>query len=116
MIGIVAAALLLIGVLLSLVSAASAQAKAATAADLAALAAADVARGLKMGEPCEAADLIAKEHGAELTSCQLDPSQRGTVTVTTRVPTMFVIEWLQAFDLAGVGRARAGPPPPVTHH
>lgn len=112
MVGLVAVGLLLIGMVLSIVTAAGAQAKAATAADLAALAAADVARGLKSGEPCQVAELIAVDHGADVTSCQQEAGQRGTVSVTTRVPTHFLLEWLQAFDLAGVGKARAGPPPP----
>lgn len=109
--GLVASGILLLTMVLAVVTASSAQSKAATAADMAALAAADVARGLKSGEPCNTAQLLAAEHGAELSSCQIDSTHAVTVSVTTRVPTVFVLEWLQAFDLAGVGKARAGPPP-----
>lgn len=111
MLALIGAAIMLIGMVLAIVTSVSAQSKAATAADLAALAAADAARGLTSGEPCQVAAHLASAHDAELTSCQRDAGGAGTVAVTTRVSTVYWLEWLQDFDLAGVGKARAGPPP-----
>jgi secretion/DNA translocation related TadE-like protein len=76
--------------------------RAASAADLAALAAADVARGLKPGDPCAAAAETAAQNNATLTSCLL--AGEGIVEVRTRL--------LQGTVLGtATGHSRAGPPP-----
>ena len=62
--------------------------KARTAADTAALAAADAARGLTSGEPCNVAKEVARANGAELTDCLASADQgKAVVTVRIRLPT-----------------------------
>ncbi|UAJ80440.1 flp pilus-assembly TadE/G-like family protein [Leifsonia sp. ZF2019] len=73
--------------------------RAATVADLAALAAADAAVGRIGGEPCELADRVAEENGAELEEC-LMAGLEATVTVGVDIPG----GWRAAVS------ARAGPP------
>ncbi|WP_120521861.1 Rv3654c family TadE-like protein [Arthrobacter celericrescens] len=76
--------------------------RAAAAADLAALAAADVARGLKPGDPCTVAAETARQNNASLTSCLL--AGGGIVEVRTRL-------MQGSFLGSATGRSRAGPPP-----
>ncbi|WP_090816693.1 MULTISPECIES: Rv3654c family TadE-like protein [unclassified Arthrobacter] len=94
-------ALLLVAVLL-LAQAVVMASRASSAADLAALAAADAARGLTPGEPCEVASGVAVRHSAKLTSCTVLGG--GVVEVATGLEHRF--DWGPA-----TGRARAGPPP-----
>ena len=56
--------------------------RAAKAADLAALAAADVARGLSPGIPCETAQAVARENGADAVECEVVAPENTTVDVT----------------------------------
>lgn len=101
--GLAMAMLLLLTGVLWLGQAAAAAGKAATAADLAALAAADVARGLTPGDPCQVAADLAIRLGASLTSCQVQGAQADTVQVEVIVRSG--LPW------AAHGLARAGPPP-----
>jgi secretion/DNA translocation related TadE-like protein len=75
-----------------------AQQRAAGAADTAALAAADVARGIASGIPCNLADILAAANGARLTGCETD----GAI-VTVRVE-------IVVLGLVIPGSATAGPP------
>lgn len=101
--GLAMAVLLLLTGVLWLGQAAAAAGKAATAADLAALAAADVARGLAEGDPCQVAADLAARHGATLTSCQVLGAWADTVQVEVTVRTG--LPW------PAHGLALAGPPP-----
>ncbi len=103
MAGIACAILLLLAMVVILVQAAVGASRASTAADLAALAAADAARGLTQGEPCEVAGEVAGRHGVELESCQQIGAQGHIVDVTTSVQISYMLG-------AASGRARAGPP------
>lgn len=97
----------LLVVLLLLVQAAITTQRAAKAADLSALAAADVARGLAGGVPCDVARQVATDNGAQLTSCELATPEQTTVDVHTS------IELTGALKIFGQakGQSRAGPPP-----
>jgi len=78
-------------------------AKAATAADLAALAAADAARGLTTGDPCQvAADMVAR-HGAVLVSCEVVGKDADTVQIE--------VSLLTGLPWPAYSKSRAGPPP-----
>jgi secretion/DNA translocation related TadE-like protein len=80
-----------------------AAAKAARAADLAALVAADAERGLRPGQPCGMAEVVARLNEAVVVGCEIEsPGER--VRVNLRVPTPS--GWGSA-----EGRARAGKPP-----
>lgn len=104
MAGLALLTLLLIASAVLLLQAAVAASKAATAADLAALAAADVARGLAVGEPCSVAAAVAERHDASLRQCSLGATSPRTVTVHVSVHVGGLLP-----DAAGA--ARAGPPP-----
>ncbi|WP_307084637.1 Rv3654c family TadE-like protein [Arthrobacter agilis] len=78
--------------------------KAATAADLAALAAADVARGLTPGDPCRAAEVVARQHGAVMRACSVGTTGSGTAMIRVSVDGRGLLP-------DAVGAARAGPPP-----
>lgn len=81
--------------------------RAAKAADLAALAAADSARGLAGGVPCDVAAAVARENAAALDGCRLVAPDNTTVEVRTSIAL--------SGPLARLGPARgisrAGPPP-----
>ncbi|WP_421083340.1 Rv3654c family TadE-like protein [Rothia nasimurium] len=80
--------------------------RAATAADLAALAAADAARGLTPGQPCELAAEVSQANGADLAGCARPAGRTGTVDISVTVP----IPGPFAFLGPARGIARAGPP------
>ena len=96
---------LLVGVLL-LAQAGIATHRAGKAADLAALAAADTARGLVAGEPCAAAERVARDNGARLEQCELVGPERVVVDVRTAV----VLDGPLSRFGAARGVSRAGPP------
>lgn len=75
--------------------------RAASAADLAALAAADAARGLAPGEPCDVASRTAHANRAVLRECVVDGE---TVTVA-------VAPQGGPVKITPERRSRAGPPP-----
>ena len=81
--------------------------RAAKAADLAALAAADVARGLSPGIPCETAQAVARENGADAVECAVVAPENTTVDVTA---TIALPPPLTPLGPAR-GVSRAGPPP-----
>lgn len=99
--GVAMAILLLTAMILGMAQAAAAAAKAATSADLAALAAADVHRGLAVGDACEVAAEVAALHKAQLVACALSDDMTVQVSVVVRTPLPWPAE----------GKARAGPPP-----
>lgn len=80
--------------------------RAAKAADLSALAAADVARGLSPGIPCDVAARVAEENGAQLGECSVVAPENTSVDVTA------TIELPQPLPGLGpaTGVSRAGPP------
>ncbi|WP_313960141.1 Rv3654c family TadE-like protein [Kocuria salsicia] len=80
--------------------------RAAKAADLSALAAADVARGLSSGIPCDVAARVAEENGAQLADCSVVAPENTSVDVTA------TIELPQPITGLGpaTGVSRAGPP------
>ncbi|MCP3426983.1 hypothetical protein NBM05_13430 [Rothia sp. AR01] len=81
--------------------------RAATAADLAALAAADAARGLRDGIPCEEAERTAASNGARMTDCAAAPGIVGGMDVRVSVGLAPAVGFLGPAR----GLARAGPPP-----
>lgn len=81
--------------------------RAAKAADLAALAAADSARGLAGGVPCDVARGVAQDNGAVLDHCELVTPERTTVDVRTSIALFGPLKPLGP----AVGISRAGPPP-----
>lgn len=104
MVGVCAVALGLVGLLLLLGQAATAQARAATGADLAALAAADTARGLRSGYPCDVAGAVAAANRVRMTGCRLFTDRGGIAEIAVTAPMPY--PWPPA-----TGRARAGAPP-----
>ncbi|MDO4253862.1 MAG: flp pilus-assembly TadE/G-like family protein [Kocuria sp.] len=99
-------AIFLLGAVLLVGQAVILKHRAGNAADLSALAAADVARGLLPGDPCEAARTVATDNGADLVDCTLVEPDMTTVDVTVGIDLPGV--------LAPLGQAesvsRAGPP------
>ena len=81
--------------------------RAAKAADLAALAAADVARGLSPGIPCETAQAVARENGADAVECEVVAPENTTVDVTATIDLPSPLTPLGPAR----GVSRAGPPP-----
>ena len=81
--------------------------RAAKAADLAALAAADTARGLASGVPCDVARAVTEENGAVMDHCELVTRDQTTVDVRTSIALFGPLEPLGP----AVGVSRAGPPP-----
>lgn len=108
-VGLAAATVFGLLVILTLASVASAAGQAATAADLAALAAADAARGLAPGEPCEVASETAGRNGARLEGCRRS-GDGVVVDVWTSVQVGPAAAWLARVGLDASGRSRAGPP------
>lgn len=104
--GIIAVLLVFFSVLAGLIAAVTANHRASTAADLAALAAADSARGLTLGEPCQVANETAANNGAMLIACARSPTREGTVDVRVQVE----ISGPYAFLGPAESLARAGPP------
>ncbi|MCT1367954.1 Rv3654c family TadE-like protein [Kocuria massiliensis] len=85
---------------------AAAHHRARTAADLAALAAADAARGLLSGAPCDVGRKVVEENGARLVQCCSPQGRADVIDVRTHVD---LPSWLRRLGpVAGV--ARAGPP------
>ncbi|MDN5572941.1 MAG: flp pilus-assembly TadE/G-like family protein [Micrococcales bacterium] len=80
--------------------------RAGNAADLSALAAADTARGLRIGQPCEVAVELAELNGAEVLDCAVvgPEATTGDVEVGIDLPPS-----LSVFGQAH-GRSRAGAP------
>ncbi len=105
---LVVVALLIAGAVLAWVAATRAAMQAASAADLSALAAADTARGLRPGEPCKVAALLAQSNGAQLASCTVEPDGQ-SVRVTTHVPVGFRAMGIELY--LAESQARAGAPP-----
>ncbi|MHA7246325.1 Rv3654c family TadE-like protein [Arthrobacter tecti] len=103
MVGVGMSALLLLTIVILFAQASVAASRAATAADLSALAAADAARGLRDGVPCEVASEVAGRHGARLTACLLQGEAEHIVQVATAVESTPILPPAE-------GRARAGPP------
>ncbi|MBO0985092.1 Rv3654c family TadE-like protein [Rathayibacter sp. SD072] len=98
-IGVVAGTILVTAAVLAGCGALVGHQRAVAAADGAALAAADVASGLLPGEPCGAADRVARAGAAQVSECAVD---EGVATVEVVVSVGPVV--LPA-------RSRAGPPP-----
>lgn len=99
--------LLLVGISCAgLIGVVAANHRAAKAADLAALAAADAARGLTSGDPCDRAQEVATANLAHVSACVLPPGLSGTVDIRTSVD----IAGPFAFLGPAQGVSRAGPP------
>lgn len=80
--------------------------RAGNAADLSALAAADTARGLRIGDPCEVAAELAQLNGAEVLDCAVVGPEATTVDVEVGID---LPPSLSVFGQAH-GRSRAGAP------
>lgn len=80
--------------------------RAENAADLSALAAADTARGLRIGQPCEVAAELAELNGAEVLDCAVVGPEATTVDVEVGID---LPSALSVFGQAR-GRSRAGAP------
>lgn len=109
MLAVVCMAVLGLAAVLMFTAAAQAAAKAGTAADLAALAAADAARLLLPGDPCEVAASTAAANHATVEGCSREGPGGEIVKVHVQVhvsPVGWLPEFLQARAVA-----RAGPPP-----
>ena len=109
---LVTAALLLAAGILAWSAVTRAAMQAASAADLAALAAADTARGLRAGDPCPAAGLLASANEARLESCVIEAD--GT-TVRVQVSVAITFSALGIEFPAASAQARAGAPPLTQH-
>lgn len=99
MLTVLAALMLLLAAALTLLQVHVAASRAAVAADLAALSAADVARGLMIGEPCDLAAQTITAHGAVMTSCDISPPGVAHVQVRLTSP----------IGLETTAESRAGP-------
>lgn len=105
-------AIFLLGVVLLVGQAAILKHRAGNAADLAALAAADTARGLVPGDPCQIARDVASVNGADLLECTVIEPELTTVEVTVGVDLPGVLSPLgQAENVS-----RAGPPEDSPFH
>lgn len=104
--GIIAVLLIFLGVIAGLTSVSSANHRATTAADLSALAAADAARGLRSGDPCDVAEQVATANKAQLVGCAspAEDSEVMDVRVQVTVAGPFV------FIGPAESVSRAGPP------
>lgn len=109
---LVIAALLLAAGVLAWSAVTRAAMQAASAADLSALAAADTARGLRAGDPCPAAGLLASANEARLESCVIEAD--GT-TVRVQVSVAITFSALGIEFPAASAQARAGAPPLTQH-
>ncbi|MDO4917878.1 MAG: flp pilus-assembly TadE/G-like family protein [Rothia sp. (in: high G+C Gram-positive bacteria)] len=104
--GIIAVLLILAVAVAGLIGALAANHRALSAADLSALAAADAARGLRSGEPCEVAAQVARQNKAELVNCVAPAQHSGTIDVRVNCK---ISGPFAALGPAEAG-ARAGPP------
>lgn len=104
---LVAVALLAAGCVLLFLAAGQATTRAGTAADLAALAAADTARGLRAGSPCDVAQALTETNGAMLTECRVEGAG-DTVRLSVAVEVGFSFAGLRLYRATAT--ARAGPP------
>lgn len=104
--GLVAVLLILLIFITGLFGVMTAKKRASTAADLSALAAADAARGLREGEPCEVAAQVAEDNETHLAGCAAPSGRQGTidVRVTSKISGPF------AFLGDADAISRAGPP------
>lgn len=104
--GAVSVILILFVFITGLFGAMTAKQRASTAADLSALAAADAARGLREGEPCDVAAQVAEDNRAQVTGCAAPSGRQGTidVRVTSKISGPF------AFLGDAEAISRAGPP------
>ncbi|MDR8019241.1 Rv3654c family TadE-like protein [Nesterenkonia aerolata] len=112
--GLISVLVLLLGLVHVLGAAYGAAAQAARTADLSALAAADVARGLAPGSPCQAAEETAHRGGAEMLSCTAGGDYDTELTVEVSVDVgeriAFVPEGIPRPELPARAVSRAGPP------
>lgn len=109
--GVAAAAVLVLVAVALIAGAAHTKLKAGTAADLAALAAADAARGLHEGEPCEVAARVASANGGVLIACELEQPDFDTVRVEVETTAPPVLSAFLGKAATARAQARAGPPP-----
>ncbi|KAA9395308.1 hypothetical protein FCK90_02570 [Kocuria coralli] len=103
---VVLVSIFLLGAVLLVGQAAILKHRAGNVADLAALAAADTARGLVPGDPCETARSVAEENSATLHSCALVEPELTTVDITVGIDLPGVLSPLGQAE----GISRAGPP------
>jgi secretion/DNA translocation related TadE-like protein len=110
--GLIAALMTLLALVVILGAAAAAKTQAGRASDLAALAAADTARGLNSGDPCTVAEQVAERNGSVLAECAVGgefPTEV-TVTVAREVDSPLIPDLLPLEPLTATGSSRAGPP------
>lgn len=106
-VGIIAALLILVTVIIGFAGVSMANRRAAQAADLAALAAADALRGITPGDPCDVAAQVARDNNANLVGCALaDRPETVDIRVNSAVHGPF------AFLGDAQGTSRAGAPHP----
>lgn len=112
--GVIAALLLLAGLVHLLSASAVAAAQSARGADLAALAGADAARGLVAEDPCSLAGEVAAANGVVLESCAVGGEFETEVTVEVSKDLLSVTplnpSWLPLPEIPATGVSRAGPP------
>lgn len=104
--GIIAVLLILTVAVAGLIGALAANHRAFSAADLSALAAADAARGLRSGEPCDVAAQVASQNKAELVNCVAPAQHSGTIDVRVNCKISGPFAALGPAEAV----ARAGPP------
>ncbi|HJF13601.1 MAG TPA: hypothetical protein K8V32_02210 [Enteractinococcus helveticum] len=102
MLTIFASLMVLLVATLTLIQVQIAASRAAVAADLAALSAADAARGLMVGEPCELAQSTVASHGATMESCDIRAPGIAHIQVSVASP----------IGLNATAESRAGPKQP----
>ncbi|MHC6177445.1 Rv3654c family TadE-like protein [Glutamicibacter sp. X7] len=107
-VGLVTAGLFLLGALLAWLAVSYGAVRAAGAADLAALAAADTARGLRHGQPCQQAAQVAQANGGTLQQCLIIGDGRHAKVVVSVPVTILSPQFVVHH---ATGRAHAGPPP-----
>ncbi len=104
--GIIAVLLIVLGVVAGLISVSSANHRATTAADLSALAAADAARGLRNGDPCDVAEQVATANRAQLVGCASPAEDSEVMDVRVHVAVAGPFAFMGPAESA----SRAGPP------
>ncbi|RJN33193.1 hypothetical protein D3250_01720 [Nesterenkonia natronophila] len=110
--GLIAALMTLLALVVILGAASAAKTQAGRASDLAALAAADTARGLNSGDPCTVAEQVAQRNGSMLAECTVGgefPTEV-TVTVAREVESALLPDALPLGPLTATVSSRAGPP------
>ncbi len=112
---ICAVMIMLAAVTYAVISTALASAAAGRAADLTALAAADAARGLSSGYPCDAARDTAGHNAVQLRRCEIGGEHGTEVTVEVVVHAISLpgdtATWLEIPGFEARATTRAGPPP-----